>query len=122
MQVPPHASIAARPLRSHPLAGHGWALPVVMAASLLPACASTPHGATTVAAETSCTTLATGIADAQAARGAAEAERQNAWKAVVPFAVAARYAKAGTALDVAEQRLRQLHAEAAQKDCARHEG
>jgi len=57
-----------------------------------------------------------------ARRGAAEAERQNAWKAVVPFAVAARYAKAGTALDDAEQRLQQLHAEAAQKDCARHEG
>ncbi len=83
-------------------------------------CATTTSPAPTTSALADCTVLAARIANADAdLRTARDAER-DAWKAVVPFAVAARYAKGHSAAGEAEQRLVELQADSARQDCAHH--
>ena len=59
-----------------------------------------------------CTQLEAEIARAEEARRAALEQSETAWKAVVPFVVLARKAKAKSALDEADRKLAELKAQA----------
>lgn len=93
-----------------------WMIPLVLS---LAACASPPPS--TAVAGGDCATIAESMAAQQQAQRSAEADRQQAWKAVVPFVVAARYASAGAAGREAESRQRELLAQADAQGCPRHE-
>lgn len=67
-----------------------------------------------------CTQLHAEIAGAKARQREALDKQQDAWKVVVPFAVAARYASAMSAVDDAGKRLAELNAESARQGCVRH--
>ncbi|MBX3606395.1 MAG: hypothetical protein KF788_14035 [Piscinibacter sp.] len=91
-------------------------------AALLSACAGqpaapSPAATATEAAARDCSRIDADIAAAQAARRDAELKKGEAWKAVVPFAVAGRYASANAAIRDAEQRLAGLRAEAQRQGC-----
>ena len=93
---------------------HGLAAALALAAA---GCASVPDAATVPAATASCAALdaeATRLAEAK--RVAIEKE-QGAWKAVVPFAVAARYASGKAAVDEADRQLAALQARAGRQGC-----
>lgn len=66
----------------------------------------------------SCDALAHELAAAQATRAAAEQARAEAWHAVLPFVVAARYADAGAAASQAQRRIALLSHQVAQRPCA----
>lgn len=93
-------------------------------ATLLAACASAPPSGTTAAASppaaasASCEQLGAQIAQAEAARRAAEEQGRNAWKAVVPFVAAARYANGRAAADEAEDTIAALREQARRRGCA----
>lgn len=105
---------------------------------LLGACAATPAptqlmasppagvgglaAGTTLSAALGCAPLEEQIARAEQARRAAREKEDNAWKAVVPFAVAARYASGRAAQNDAQQTLDGLRAQAAQLGCGGHGG
>jgi hypothetical protein len=67
----------------------------------------------------SCNDLRAEIADAERAKHAAQQAGDDAWKAVVPVAVIARYAKGRKAAADAAERLVQLEAAADRRGCAR---
>ncbi|WP_374500081.1 hypothetical protein [Zoogloea sp.] len=99
-------------------------LAVVVA--LTTACANTagqPRTATsssTRTAATDCRQLGALIAQAEQARSIALENQKDAWKAVVPFAVAARYAKSKAAAGQADQQLVALKTQYSQQGCERH--
>jgi hypothetical protein len=70
----------------------------------------------------SCARLAADLATTDEARLAAIEDGRGAWKAVVPFAVAAKYAKSQADVRRAEDRLQSLNAEYSQQGCARVAG
>jgi hypothetical protein len=93
-------------------------------ASLMGGCASNPMAnqagsnppPATIA---SCNDLRNAITVAEAARHEAAQRGDNAWKAVVPVAVVARYASSKKAGSDATERLAELQAAADRKGCAR---
>ncbi|HEY9063534.1 MAG TPA: hypothetical protein VIO33_01030 [Burkholderiaceae bacterium] len=98
-------------------------------ATLLGACASAPppSGASVTgrpadASAASCAQLDAQIVQAAEARRAAEEKGQNAWKAVVPFAVAARYASGRAAAGEAEDAMAGLREQARRQGCASPSG
>jgi hypothetical protein len=103
------------PYRSH----------VLLAAALLATgCATQP--ATTASRNATesfdCTLLAKEIALARETRRNAQQKEQDAWKALLPFAVAGRYASAHADVSQADQLLARLEADATRKGCASHPG
>jgi hypothetical protein len=90
---------------------------VATIATLLVACAQTPARPEAPLASLDCAALASEIHAAAEAQRAAAQQRQDAWKAVVPFAVAARYAKGKAAEQQLEQQLAELQQHAARQRC-----
>lgn len=99
----------------------GTALVALLGAAFLAACANvpgTPKADTeTTAAVRSCAQLQAEIAGAEQARSDAQQRKDEAWKVIVPFAVAARHLQAKSALEEAEQRLAGLQLGAEQQGC-----
>jgi len=103
---------------------------IVAAAALASGCAGVAPGATTKTAAAadagvdlagaSCAQLDADIAQTDETLRAAQAKNQDAWKVVVPFAVAARYASSKSAANNATQQLEALHAEATRRGCPGH--
>lgn len=89
-------------------------------AVLAPGCASPPPSP--AAAAPGCRQLAAEITRTQETRRAALEKEQNAWKAVIPFAVAARYASGRSAAGKADKRLQELRAEYSRQGCGHHAG
>jgi hypothetical protein len=90
-----------------------------LALAALSGCASLPDAPEPRAAATSCEAIgAEAVRVAEAKRVAVEKE-QDAWKAVVPFAVAARYASGKAAGDEAGRQLAALQVRSGQQGCAR---
>lgn len=87
------------------------------------ACATNPPGDTPAAAIASprpdCGQLTALMAESDEQRRAALEQQRGAWKAVVPFAVAARYGSAKAAIGDADQRLAELNAEFDRQRCSR---
>ena len=67
-----------------------------------------------------CAQLDEQLARTEEARRAADEKGQNAWKAVVPFAVAARYASGKAAANEAEDTIAELRSQAALRGCTGH--
>jgi hypothetical protein len=82
----------------------------------LAGCASTPGGVTSAAAQ-DCRQLGAEIARSEEAKREALDKQQNAWKAVIPFAVVARYASGKSAAAEADGRLADLKAGFARQGC-----
>jgi len=103
---------------------------IVAAAALATGCANVPPAAASADAAgvdlagASCAQLDADIAQTDDALRAAQAKNQDAWKVVVPFAVAvaARYATSKSAANNATQQLDTLRAEAARRGCPGHAG
>jgi hypothetical protein len=85
-------------------------------AALLGACASQPP-ASAPSAALDCTAVQDEIRAASEARHVAEQQQKDAWKAVVPFAVLARYGQGKSAVEAADQRLAELQQQAALRGC-----
>jgi hypothetical protein len=85
--------------------------------ALVCACASQPTPTPQVGS-LDCDALGREVRAAEDAQRAAAQQQQDAWKAVVPFAVMARYGKGKAAADESQQRLDALHQEAALRGCA----
>ena len=103
------------------------AIAAFAAITALAGCASTAPTAsartdTAAASAPSCAQLDADIAQTDEALRTAKAKGQDAWKAVVPFAVAARYASGQAAANDAAQQLDALRAEAARLGCPGHAG
>jgi hypothetical protein len=94
----------------------GLALSLALGA-LLMACAQTPAPPATQVAALDCASLASELHAAAESQRVAEQQQQDAWKAVVPFAVVARYAKGKAAAQGSEQRLAELQRQAATRGC-----
>lgn len=101
---------------------HGTALAVTLAA--MTGCAQTPSApaAASAAAPTDCAQLDADIGSAEQALHDAQERQQSAWKAVIPFAVAARHAQARSAGAQAQQQLDALHSTHRQQGCGRPAG
>lgn len=84
-------------------------------------CASAPSADTAPArsAAPDCDQLGAEIAASEEARRAGLEQQKGAWKVVIPFAVAARYASGKAAATQADQRLDDLNAEFARQGCTR---
>lgn len=92
---------------------------------VIAACANAPRQAPyadEVAVQTAptCAQIDEQLARAEEARRAANEKGQNAWKAVVPFAVAARYASGKAASNEAEEAIAGLRSQAALRGCTGH--
>lgn len=89
-------------------------------ALLLAACASrAPEAAPADAhAGAGCAELKTRRAAVDETRREAEQRKQDAWKAIVPFAVAARRVQAGQAIEAAEREQAALAAAAQKQGCS----
>lgn len=99
------------------------ALPALLAAALLAGCATTTADpAATASAPSDCRQLDAEIGRARQARQEAQEQGRSAWKAVVPFAIAARHAKSKAAATEAEQQLDRLQAEFSRQGCAGQAG
>jgi hypothetical protein len=87
---------------------------------LLAGCASAPNTAAqrTASAPSTCSQLGAGIARTYEAKRAATEKKEDAWKAVIPFAVVGRYASARSDVNEADQRLAALQSEFNQRGCA----
>jgi hypothetical protein len=87
--------------------------------------ASPAHAQTDSPAETAssyeCSRLRIEIAGAESAKRAAVQKQQNAWKAVVPFAVLAQHSSATSKVADADKRLNELHAELTRRNCSGQE-
>jgi hypothetical protein len=90
-----------------------------IALSLLGACASAPRAQDTAAAP-DCAAIDAEMARTANAQRAAAQQQQDAWKAVVPVAVAARYGQGKAAAAESQQRLSELQAQATQQGCRGH--
>lgn len=90
---------------------------LVAFAALAPGCASTPAPPIAPSA-LDCGQIRAAIADAAKARRAATEKQQDAWKAVIPFAVVARYARGKSAVSEADAQLAQLERQSAKQGCA----
>ena len=89
-----------------------------IALGLLAACAAMPAAeGSAIAASPDCTALDAEIARTAEAQRAAALKQQDAWKAVVPFAVAARYGQGMAQVTESQRRLSELRAQAARLDC-----
>lgn len=91
-------------------------------AALAAGCAHQPAAtapSVAAAAATDCSQLDAEITRHRQALAEAQEQGRTAWKAVVPFAVAARHAKSRSAAAEAEQQLDKLQAEFARQGCAR---
>jgi hypothetical protein len=86
-------------------------------AALVTACAATPQSDVQVAT-LDCSAVEAELAHNAEAQRAAAQQQQDAWKAVVPFAVMARYGQGKAAAAESEQRLAELQAQAARQGCA----
>jgi len=95
---------------------HRHPLAALALCAWLCACASQPTPASPAAAP-DCAALDNEVRAAQQAQRAAEQQQQDAWKAVVPFAVMARYGKGKAAADESQQRVLALQQEAALRGC-----
>jgi hypothetical protein len=84
---------------------------------LLAACAAGPAPTPTAALPTTCPQLAAEQQRADSDRLLALQQKETAWKAVIPFAVAARYAKSKSAAEQAQQRADALGRQAAAQGC-----
>ncbi len=92
-------------------------------ALLAAACAAPPQQAAKAdaqASSTDCAATAAALAQVHEAQRHAEAERQGAWKAVVPFVVAARYANASSAESQARERATALEGRLQSQGCEGH--
>jgi len=105
----PEDGRTAIPRRSHGRAA--WVL-VLPLASLLAACASSPPAPTA-----SCSNIAAEIDRTQASLSAARQKQEQAWKAVVPFAVAGRYVSGKAAAGQAQERIEVLSSQQARQGC-----
>jgi ABC-type transporter MlaC component len=85
-------------------------------------CASTPTASSTSAATSApnCHQIEADIAKAESDKRAALRKEQNAWKAVVPFVVAAQYVSGKSAANSAGNQLDKLQAEFKLQGCTRH--
>jgi len=98
-------------------------LAATLLALVMAACASAPQPSPQAAAAATpptCAQLDEQLARAEEARRAADEKGQNAWKAVVPFAVAARYASGKAAANEAEEAITGLRSQAALRGCVGH--
>lgn len=93
---------------------HGLAAAFALAAL---GCASVPDVATVPASTTSCAAIGAEAARVAEAKRAAVEKGQGAWKAVVPFAVATRYATGKAAADDADRQLAALQARSSELGC-----
>jgi len=85
---------------------------------LLAGCASAPTTRdAAVAAARGCSELNAERLAAQDSRREAADKERAAWKAVIPVAVAARYASAKSKVAAADQRLAEINAESDRKGC-----
>lgn len=91
----------------------GLPLLVLPCMLLMAGCANAP----TAAALASCAELHAQTRHAETELQAAAQQQQEAWKAVLPFAVAARYASGKSATADADRRLAALRAESTQRHC-----
>jgi hypothetical protein len=87
-------------------------------AALLAACAQAPGASETQLAAFDCRAIEAQIDTAAEAQRAAAQQQHDAWKAVVPFAVLARYGQGKAAADESQQRLDALRQQAALHGCA----
>jgi hypothetical protein len=96
---------------------HGIALLVALAA--MTGCTQTPiaTAAASAAVPADCAHLDVDIAGAEQALNDAQERQQSAWKAVIPFAVAARHAQARSAGAQAQQQLDALRDAQRQQGC-----
>lgn len=95
----------------------------LVAAASIAGCASAPETAPPAThSALDCSQIEAQIGAAEQARQAALEKEQDAWKVVIPFAVAARYASSKAAVSEADERLAQLRAESTRRGCARHDG
>ncbi|UHQ23442.1 hypothetical protein LVB77_01640 [Lysobacter sp. 5GHs7-4] len=93
---------------------------LIVTPALLAGCASIPRSPTPLAdiADLDCDGLAREQAASERTREAALRARSGAWKAMLPVAVAVRYASAQSALSDAEQRLQQVRGRRDARQCA----
>jgi hypothetical protein len=94
-------------------------------AVIVSGCASTPHPASrqqAAASNLDCRQLASELASAHEKKRAAVEKGESAWKAVIPIAVAARYASGKKEAAEAGDHVQRLEAEAARQGCIRHGG
>jgi hypothetical protein len=87
-------------------------------ASLLAACAQVQSERPTSMAAPDCAAIEAQIDAAAQQQRAAAQEQHDAWKAVVPFAVLARYGQGKAAANESQQRLDALQQRAALRSCA----
>ncbi|MCW5656488.1 MAG: hypothetical protein KIT60_02185 [Burkholderiaceae bacterium] len=90
----------------------------VTLAALMAACAQTPSAHDVQTAALDCAAIEAQIDTAADAQRAAAQLQHDAWKAVVPFAVMARYGRAKAAANESQQRLDALRQQAALRGCA----
>jgi hypothetical protein len=90
---------------------------VVLAAALT-ACAQTPSTPPLQTAALDCPALEAQIDAAAQQQRAAAQQQHDAWKAVVPFAVMARYGQGKATASASQQRLDALQQQAALRGCA----
>ena len=90
---------------------------VALAASLA-ACAQIPSAHDTQVAALDCAAIEAQIDTAAQQQRAAAQKQHDAWKAVVPFAVMARYGQGKAAASESQQRLDALQQQAALRGCA----
>lgn len=74
---------------------------------------------TTATAKADCGQIKAEMLGLEQARKAALEKEQNAWKAIVPFVVAARYASGKSEAEKTGRRLEELRAESNRQGCAR---
>ncbi len=84
-------------------------------------CASTPTAATKQSSITApnCSQLSAEIAKTEETRRTVLEKQKDAWKTIVPFVVAARYANSKSAVAQADKKLAKLHAEFSARGCDR---
>lgn len=87
-------------------------------AAVLAACAHTPAAQDAQTAALDCASLEAQIDTTAQAQRHAEQQQHDAWKAVVPFAVVARYGRGKAAAGESAQRLAELQQHAALRGCA----
>jgi len=112
------SSPSASPAHFRPRLARATSLHAVLLVSvLLPGCAGTSPVMSTHAASAGCAEISAEMDRTEAVRRAALAEQSDAWKAVVPFAVAARYAKARSAVSETDERLAALAVQSDRRGC-----